>query len=159
MLRVGQHGRVERLAQPRPLVGRQQLGLDGGQREQGLAQREGEARADLEDGEMGLDQRAQRRLGLVVGGMRLEDEAGGLLDRRRQRPGALGHEVDDLGAAELHAGLHHHGQDPRPGLGQSGLGESGTVDLDRPGEILGPRHLQADRSPRGRRRGPAPRCR
>ena len=98
---------------------RHQLGLDGRQREQGLAQREGEARADLEDGEMGLDQRAQRRLGLVVGGVRLEDEAGRLLDRRRQRPGALGHEVDDLGAAELHAGLHHHGQDPRPGLGQA----------------------------------------
>ena len=77
VLRVLHHHALERLAQAGcddPATADQPLALDRLEREQRLPEREGEARADLEDREVVTDHPAQGVLRLVVRGMRLVDE-------------------------------------------------------------------------------------
>ena len=140
MARVGEHRGVQPLAQPRALLGRKELGLDRRQREQGLAQSEGQPRPDLEDREVVLDQGGQRRLGLVVGRVGLEARFGTAPIECCELTRAVGVEIDDLLAAELHAGLDDHRQYPIPRLSQSCGRERVLVHRDRAGEILGAGH-------------------
>ncbi len=107
-----------------------------------LAQREGDARADLEDRETIVDQGRKSRGGLVIGRMRLEDEVRHLLQHRRELPGLLRPVRDHLGMAELDAGLHHDADGPREGVVEPDGREGGTMDLDGAQGRLGPRHLQ-----------------
>ena len=63
-------------------VGGNDLAFDRVEGPERLAQREGDAGADLEDREMVADQRGERPRGLVVGRVRLEDDPFHTLDRR-----------------------------------------------------------------------------
>ena len=81
--------------------------------------------------------------GLVVGRVRLEDEAGHVGHDRAQVAGGLRVVVEDAHVVELHARLYDEGDDPVPGLGHPGLGEGGTV--------LGQRGLRVVRRGRGER--------
>ncbi len=114
MAGVGAHGVVEGQPDSREAVrtaSTQELALDRLQGEDRLAEGEGQLGAHLEDGEAVLDQRAERLLVLVIGGVGLVDETVRVGDRcepRRALP-AVG---EDGVVAELDAGLDHEGEDP-----------------------------------------------
>src|SRR5690606_31133219 len=104
---------------------------------EGHAQREGEAGADLEDGEADADEGGEGLRGLVVGGMGLEDEAGQAVEDGGEGAGLLRRVGDDAVVAELDAGLDDGGD----GAGEGGLeaegGEGPAVDLDGRERSLG----------------------
>src|SRR6478672_3439927 len=68
--RIGRHGSEHCFAQAGTTLRRQPLALERRQRPQGLTQREGQCRPDLEDGVVTLHERAQVRRSLVVRRMR-----------------------------------------------------------------------------------------
>ena len=112
---IAQHRRLERLAHARPALRRHPLGLDRGQREHRLAQREGQPRPDLQDREVRLDQRPQGTFGLVVRRVGLVGQPRVAQDRGRE-VGRLGRvEVDHARVPELDAGLDHDGDHALPG--------------------------------------------
>ena len=162
MPRVAAHGSLERLAHPGEAIARaplEQLPLDLLEREDRLAEGERQLRADLEDREVVLDQGAKGVLGLVVGRVRLEDEAPCALAPRAQARRGLApvgkHDV----VAELDAGLDDQRQDALPGALEPSSARrpraSGRARARRPPRAWRP-------APRGRRpgrRAPGPRCR
>ena len=79
---------------------------------------------------------------LVVGRVRLEDQARLRFDEGAQRAGLLRPVVDDLVVVELDPRLHHHRDHPRPGRVQAGRGEGLAVQRQRRAGCLGRGHRQ-----------------
>jgi hypothetical protein len=122
--------------QPRGRLSLEQLPLDRLEREERLAQREGQLRSHLEDGEVVRDERAERLLGLVVRRVGLEHQALLALGERAQRrrgPGLVA--VDDV-VAELDARLDDLRQHPRPGRLEPPAGKRGAGELEPPPRVL-----------------------
>ncbi|SCE19178.1 hypothetical protein GA0115246_112253 [Streptomyces sp. SolWspMP-sol7th] len=103
--------------------------LDGGEREQRLAQGEGERGPDLEHGPVVADQAGEGTGELVVGRVGLEDHAGLLVEDVPQLPGALPAVVGDVPLAELDARLDDERHDAFPRRAEPGGGEGRTVRL------------------------------
>ena len=111
--------------------------------------REGEPRPDLQDREAVIDEGFQRRRGLVIGGMRLEDELRHVAQRRRETPRRGGIVGDYVGMTEFDAGLDHDTDRAGEGRVQPRRREGAAVDLDGGEGSLGVRHLQVVERMRG----------
>ena len=117
-----------------------------------FAKGEREPRADLEDREVVLDQPAQRFGALVVGRVGLVDQPALRLDEAERPAARLAVVRVHRRVAELHAGLHDHGDDALPGVAETGgdeglAGESRVRATSAGGVTLGP--ASPARSPPG----------
>src|SRR5450759_1885096 len=175
VLRIAHHDLVEHVVQARRVGARppaQHLPLDLLEGEHRLTERKRQPGAHLEDGKMVLDQLPQRLGALVVGRVSLVDQPRPALhesaETARRRAVVGGHG----GIAELDTGLHHHGDDALPRVGEAGApkrltgqvecalhilhgchGEPGLADL----LTAGGGYLGADDVERRRRAGGQPR--
>ena len=136
---IGQHAALDDLDQIRLRRARRQFRLDPGEREERLSHRERQGGTDFQDGPVVLDELAQLRRSLVVGGVRLEDQVGFGVEHVPQLGGGAVHVVDDVEVVEFDAGLHHQGDDPRPDVGQAQFGERRAVGVDGPLGAVGGR--------------------
>ncbi len=105
-------------------------------------ERKGQRRPDLEDREAVVDEGAEAGDGLVVGRMRLEDEAGKLVEAGAERPRLLRTVGRDVGAAELDAGLDDEGDHPLAGMADACGPEGLAMQRHGPERRLRPRDLQ-----------------
>src|SRR5690242_3131799 len=102
---VREHRRFEALSKTRSLSGWNQLRLDQLHSIERLAQGEGRGGPDLQDGEVGRNERAIRPGTLVVRRVRLVDQRAQLSECGAQLRCPLGNKMDDRLVAEVDAGL------------------------------------------------------
>ncbi len=171
MLRMLDHDLVEHSAQARRLgagPAAQHFALDLLEGEHRLAEREGQPWPHLEDGEVVFDELPQRRGALVVGRVSLVHQPRATLDEGGETARRRAVVGDHGGVAELHAGLHHDGDDTLPRVAEAGAAERLAGQRDGAFHIgdrrycgpglaglltAGSRHLGADDVQRRRRGG------
>jgi len=140
---IAEHGVLHDAGKRGAKRGGEELGLDGGEGEDRLAHGKGEGGSDLEDGEVVAHQAFVGAGSLVVGRVRLKDQAVGLVEQMAQIVHLLGHVVDDGLVVELDARLDDEADDAQPSGVQAArvkdlpmeaqglLGGAARGDLDR----------------------------